>query len=84
MGYGMAMPPLPLRTPIGLDARGLRCPMPVLRLRKVLMEAPVGTTCLVEADDPAAARDIPAFCAEMGWACSQPKARQWLVRRTDL
>lgn len=45
-----------------LDARGERCPVPVIRLARRLPELPVGAVLRVLADDPAAANDIPAWC----------------------
>lgn len=47
-----------------LDARGLRCPLPVLKTRKRLQSLPIGGRLLVEADDAAALIDVPHFCAE--------------------
>jgi len=49
-----------------LDARGLLCPLPVLKLRKQLKSMDIGTLITVLADDPAAAIDIPHFCNETG------------------
>lgn len=49
-----------------LDARGLRCPLPVLKTRKRLSSMPPGARLSVRADDPAALIDIPHFCAEQG------------------
>ncbi|MEM8760009.1 MAG: sulfurtransferase TusA family protein [Pseudomonadota bacterium] len=49
-----------------LDARGLLCPLPVLKARKRLMALPPGSVLRVEADDPAALVDMPHFCAEQG------------------
>ncbi|MGE0210446.1 MAG: sulfurtransferase TusA family protein [Parvibaculaceae bacterium] len=49
-----------------LDARGLQCPLPVLKARKRLEELAVGGTLRVLATDPAAAIDFPHFCAEAG------------------
>ena len=49
-----------------LDARGLACPLPVLKARKALLELPAGGRLLVEADDPLAAIDLPHFCTEAG------------------
>ncbi|MCF2903689.1 sulfurtransferase TusA family protein [Octadecabacter sp. CECT 8868] len=51
-----------------LDARGLMCPLPVLRLAKVLRGLDVGTQLTIWADDPVAVIDIPHFCAESGHA----------------
>ncbi|QMW22651.1 sulfurtransferase TusA family protein [Sandaracinobacteroides saxicola] len=51
---------------INIDARGLRCPLPALRLARAVRENGPGTYSLA-ADDPAATLDIPALCAERGW-----------------
>lgn len=49
-----------------LDALGLRCPEPVMMIRKSIRSMEVGETLLVIADDPATVRDIPSFCRFMG------------------
>ena len=49
-----------------LDARGLLCPLPVLKLRKRLKSMAVGDVIAMQADDPAAVIDVPHFCAESG------------------
>lgn len=49
-----------------LDARGLLCPLPVLKLRKRLKSLGVGEVIAMQADDPAAIVDVPHFCAESG------------------
>ncbi len=49
-----------------LDARGLLCPLPVLKARKALKPMPVGAQLRVQTDDPAALIDMPHFCAEAG------------------
>lgn len=51
-----------------LDARGLLCPLPVLKARKRLQPLADGDVLAVTADDPAAVVDIPHFCAEQGHA----------------
>jgi len=51
-----------------IDAIGLLCPLPVLRLRKRLSGLEPGQTACLLADDPAAAIDVPHFCAEQGHA----------------
>lgn len=58
-----------------LDARGLLCPLPVLRARKRLDALAPGAVLRLLADDPAALVDIPHFCSESGHA---------LVGRDDL
>jgi len=49
-----------------LDARGLRCPLPVLKARKALLALARGERLFVEATDPMAAVDLPHFCSESG------------------
>lgn len=49
-------------TQIEVDARGMRCPLPVIRLAAAAQGAAVGTLIIVLATDPAARHDIPAWC----------------------
>lgn len=49
-----------------VDARGHRCPVPTLRLRKALESAPNGARVRLLADDPMARIDVPHFVAEIG------------------
>lgn len=49
-----------------LDACGLLCPLPVLKLRKRLKSLGNGRVIAMRADDPAAVIDVPHFCAEAG------------------
>lgn len=49
-----------------LDAVGLLCPLPVLKVRKRLKPLARGEVLEILADDPAAMIDIPHFCAEQG------------------
>ena len=49
-----------------LDARGLLCPLPVLKARKRLQALAIGQELTVLADDPAAIIDVPHFCVESG------------------
>jgi len=48
-----------------LDAQGLRCPEPVMMVRKTVRGMQTDETLLVIADDPATTRDIPGFCRFM-------------------
>jgi tRNA 2-thiouridine synthesizing protein A len=52
--------------PLIIDARGLNCPLPVLRLNKALKRLAPGTEVILLATDPAANRDVPVFCASHG------------------
>lgn len=49
-----------------IDARGLICPLPILKLGKVLRNHSVGTVVTLWADDPIAVIDIPHYCAQSG------------------
>jgi tRNA 2-thiouridine synthesizing protein A len=51
---------------IEVDARGLLCPLPVLRLAKALAGEPSGRVALLLATDPAAVRDVDVFCHDQG------------------
>ena len=48
-----------------LDALGLRCPEPVMMVRKQVRTMAAGETLLITADDPSTTRDIPSFCRFM-------------------
>ena len=48
-----------------LAAQGLRCPEPVMMVRKTVRNMQTGETLLIIADDPATTRDIPGFCTFM-------------------
>ncbi|WP_025871434.1 sulfurtransferase TusA family protein [Methylobacillus glycogenes] len=49
-----------------LDARGLKCPLPILRCKKALAEVEPGQTLKVIATDPGSVRDFQAFCKQTG------------------
>lgn len=49
-----------------VDARGLRCPLPVIRLARLVRDDPSVGHITVLATDPAAAHDIPAWCRMRG------------------
>ncbi|WP_086981869.1 sulfurtransferase TusA [Vibrio aphrogenes] len=48
-----------------LDAQGLRCPEPVMMVRKTIRTMQEGEVLLIKADDPSTTRDIPSFCRFM-------------------
>lgn len=51
---------------IEVDARGRRCPLPIIDLARRMPSVAVGAVVRVLADDPAAANDIPAWCRMKG------------------
>ncbi|MEP6968509.1 MAG: sulfurtransferase TusA family protein [Pseudomonadota bacterium] len=54
------------RDEILVDARGHRCPVPTLKLRRALEFAPAGATLRLLTNDPLARIDVPHFAAEAG------------------
>ena len=50
--------------PLDVDARGHRCPVPTLRLRRALEAVEPGTVVRLLADDPMAKLDVPHFASE--------------------
>lgn len=49
-----------------LDARGLNCPLPILRTKKALNDLTGGQTLRVVATDPGAVKDFQAFAKQTG------------------
>jgi tRNA 2-thiouridine synthesizing protein A len=49
-----------------LDAKGLNCPLPILKAKKALKDVPAGGTLEVLATDPGSIADFQAFCRATG------------------
>ena len=49
---------------IEVDARGLYCPLPVLRLARALRAQPAGRVARLLATDPVSVQDVEVFCRE--------------------
>lgn len=49
-----------------LDARGLNCPLPILKAKKALAEMTSGQILRVMATDPGSVRDFQAFARQTG------------------
>ena len=69
-----------------LDAAGLLCPLPVLKIRKRLQALQAGQVLHVITDDPAALIDVPHFCAEQGHAVAESREagfprQEWWIRK---
>jgi tRNA 2-thiouridine synthesizing protein A len=69
-----------------LDARGLSCPLPVLKTRKVLNAMRAGQTLQVIATDPGFVRDIGSFCQQTGndlvLAREEDNAHVFVIRKS--
>ena len=53
-----------------VDARGLNCPLPILRTKKALNDMTTGQVLRIMATDPSAVRDFEAFANESGGGAS--------------
>ena len=49
-----------------LDAKGLNCPLPILKTKKMLNEVSAGGTLEVLATDPGSVADMASFCRTTG------------------
>jgi tRNA 2-thiouridine synthesizing protein A len=70
-----------------LDAKGLNCPLPILRTKKALKDMPAGATLEVQATDPGAVKDFEAFCRTTGNELVESRAADgiytFLIRHTN-
>ena len=69
-------------SPVTVDARGMRCPWPALRLARAMRDA---HDVLLIADDPQAGREVAALADEHGWLIEGDAAAEgegrWRVQR---
>ncbi len=70
-----------------LDAKGLNCPLPILRAKKALQGMQPGGTLEVLATDPGAVKDFQAFCnttgTELVESSSDGKIYRFVLRRKN-
>ena len=62
-----------------VDARGMKCPWPALRLARAMRAEPA---VILLADDPQAGREVAALAAEHGWSVAAEAEGRWQVRRS--
>lgn len=70
---------------LAIDARGLKCPLPVIRLEKALDGIRPGESVVITCTDPVARVDIPLLCRKAGHACEiavQGEALEFTVTKT--
>lgn len=70
-----------------LDTQGLRCPEPVMLIRKSIRVLNADDILLVIADDPATTRDVPSFCQFMEHVLLKSETEQipfkyWIQKKT--
>jgi tRNA 2-thiouridine synthesizing protein A len=70
-----------------LDAKGLNCPLPILKAKKALKDVAVGGTLQVLATDPGAVKDFEAFCRATGnqlvESSADGKVFSFVIKRTS-
>ena len=69
-----------------LDAKGLNCPLPILKAKRALKDMPTGATLQIVATDPGAVADFQAFCRTTGnellESSQDGKTYTFLIKRT--
>ncbi len=72
---------------VHLDAKGLNCPLPVLKAKVALNKMQPGEVLYVEATDPHATIDFEAYCARTGHEIvkltESPDVIEILVKRAE-
>lgn len=68
-----------------LDAKGLNCPLPILKAKKALQALTPGGTLEVLTTDPGSVKDFEAFCrttgSELVESTTQDKVFRFVLRR---
>jgi tRNA 2-thiouridine synthesizing protein A len=79
------MPVKTLELATVVDARGLSCPMPIVRLAQSIKSLPAGAEVELLATDPGSVRDVDAWCRSTGndliEESSQGGVHRFLIRR---
>jgi tRNA 2-thiouridine synthesizing protein A len=69
-----------------LDAKGLNCPLPILKAKKALKDVPTGEVLKILSTDPGSAADFEAFCRTTGNELVESKTEggvyTFLIRHT--
>ncbi len=72
---------------VTLDAKGLNCPLPILRARKALKDVPPNGTLEILATDPGSLEDFAAFCRTTGNILAEQSAHggvyRFVIRRAS-
>lgn len=69
-----------------LDAKGLNCPLPILKAKKALKDVPTDGTLEVLSTDPGSMADFEAFCRTTGnellESGQDDKVYRFLIKKT--
>jgi len=61
-----------------LDARGLNCPLPILRAKKAIAAMRSGDILEITATDPGSVKDLDSFCIQTGHEMVLDRRRPWI------
>lgn len=64
---------------VALDLRGLKCPLPALKVRKVLRKLAPGTLLVASCTDPMAVIDIPHMVRQTGNVLERQEPKDGVV-----
>ena len=64
-----------------IDCTGQMCPLPVIALGRHIEEISVGELVELQADDPAAAVDVPAWCRMRKQELVSAEGGTYVIRR---
>ncbi len=65
---------------VTLDAKGLNCPLPILKAKKALKQVPLNGTLEILATDPGSVADFQAFCRATGNTLAEHSADSGVYR----
>ncbi|WP_022681377.1 sulfurtransferase TusA family protein [Sphingobium bisphenolivorans] len=69
---------MPASEPVHIDARGMKCPWPALRVARAMRAADAVT---IEADDPVAPSELAALARQQGWSFVADEGHVFAFRR---
>ena len=49
-----------------LDCKGIACPLPILKTKKLIKDMDAGQILKISATDPGSVKDFSAFCVQTG------------------
>ena len=67
-------------TKVLIDAKGLKCPGPIVKVADYLRDKPIGTTVYVEATEDAFASDINVWCQRTGNHLDEIEIKEGLIK----
>ena len=67
-------------TKVLIDAKGLKCPGPIVKVADYLRDKPIGTTVYVEATEDAFASDIKVWCQRTGNHLDEIEIKEGLIK----